>query len=173
MGTLAFAISQGHKSQLWDHGWLDVTRFEVRGSDPDYDALTVAAAWFRDPLSRRCFCSPRAWGGDIDRHGPWLIDGFDAGWLVPVAMGELRRRVATALQLEGWEGEPVLPTAEQMRAVDAWLAAVEERGDEVLALEGPAEAAWEKWAGLWDVFAEFLCVARDQRTLTVAVIGQD
>ena len=170
--ALTFTVIETTMTPLWDFGWFDLTRFKVDGPPLErQDAARVLGEFLRHPISRRSFCDPGRWGDPVERHGPLLHRGLVTDWFRPLSAEELRERIQVVLDDPQFTESP---NAEQRKSVEAWVAAVRARGDDVFVLDTPDQAgAQVDWAWVWIVYQEFASVSRDREELSIGVIGYD
>jgi hypothetical protein len=170
--TARFELIDTTASQLWDYGWFDESRFRVPDAAASLEWRALVGAFFSDPISQRSFCSqPDPWGASCGRHGPFSVGSIDLAWFEVVRSGQLVARLTDALKDPQFRTPP---SAEQVERVLSWGAEAERPGNLVAELMPPSSGGGLKWAhAVWCVFREYLVVASDGSTLSVAVVGYD
>lgn len=170
--ALTFTMIETTMTPLWDLGWFDLTRFKVDGPPSErQDGSGVLGEFLRLPISQRSFCDPGQWGEPVERHGPLLHRGLVADLFRPLSSEELGARIQLVLDDPQFTESP---KAEQRESVEAWVAAVQARGDELFVLDSADQAgAQVDWAWVWIVYQEFASVSRDREELSIGVIGYD
>jgi hypothetical protein len=165
-----FELVETSLTSLWDFGWFDRSVFRITAIQGGGPPEAVLSEFLRSPISRRSFCeSPDPWGAELDRHGPLLASGLPHVTHQRISHEQLTDEVCAVLKDPQFD----LPSsAAQEDAVGAWLASV--RTDECFALRRSGDGQGEvDWNHVWLVFREFVCLAPDHRSMTVAVIGYD
>jgi hypothetical protein len=87
-----------------------------------------------------------------------------------VGPSQLAERVRAVFASPDFDG---CPSPDQRASVEAWLAAVEERGEAIFVLDAPSGQEHRVEMNVWVVFLEVACVTADRQTLTVAVLGYE
>jgi len=169
--ALNFSVINTAMSQLWDHGWFDLTHFKIEGPTLQrQDPIRVIRDFLRDPISQCSFCTPGPWGESVQRHGPFLHEKLVAEWFRPVTAEELANQIKTVLDTSF--AEP--PQVGQQLPVKSWVQTVKARGDTLFALEVPDQQDIRvEWHLVWDVFEEFVAIGADRQELAIGVIGYD
>src|SRR5262245_55486253 len=169
--ALKFSVTTTAMSPLWDHGWFDLTHFNIEGPTLErQDPICVIREFLRDPISQCSFCTAGSWGESVQRHGPFLHDKLVAEWFRPVTADEFADRMKSVLD----SGFTEPPQAEQRLSAENWVKTVKARGDTLFALEAPDQPDVRvEWHPAWDVFEEFAALRADRQELAIGVIGYD
>jgi hypothetical protein len=167
-----FEVIETTTSRVWDFGWFDRTRFRITGLGTYGGWREALRAFISDRIAERRFCThPDPWGAACGHHGPFESSALRVEWFQLVPPGELPARLQAAVADPQFTE---MPSADQIQPIVAWASEVERRGDVVVELVPPLPGARLQWANMvWCVFREFVCVANDGSTLSVAVIGYD
>ena len=136
-------------------------------SDADVIRKLTAA-----PIYQRSFCeTPDPWNASIERHGPFHAQTISPDWFTQISADQLLKRVADAISGAGFDNPP---TADQIGTITNWTRRVRSRGDAIFLMDAPDDEHLRvEWAHIWIVFTEFICINRNRRELTIAVIGYD
>lgn len=118
--TVEFEASEREQLPLWDFGWLDATRYVLRGEHPTEQPAEILRELLRNRVYRNSFAEWESFKRDPGPiHGPFWVDRIQVSDYESVSFDALCDDVRRGLAQPSFSR---LPSDEQRESVEALLA---------------------------------------------------
>jgi len=169
--TLEFEACEHEDLPLWDFGFVDATRYTLRGEHAPERPAEVLSELVRSPVYRNNFIEPESFKHDPGPiHGPFRADQIEASDYETLSFealcDDIRRRLA-----DPSFSRP--PSDEQRESVGALLARIKKTALHCfhLKLNRSDDSHRHDWWFVYTIFHEYIIL--EHRGLWLLVLGYD